>query len=161
MRMVIKLPLLSLCLLALAACSPLPKAFDDDPKGEDFLVPCQTDDDCASGYFCGGDDTVLGLCTRSCATDFDCPSAGRRLRALCFEGTCVTRGGLGATCDEDAECAFPNSCLDGRCTRACSDWYECRIYDAPGDCQLSCGLEADGETLFAGTCAALCTGASP
>jgi len=157
------IPLPFLCALVAtmiaAACSPLPKAFDDDPRGEGFLLPCATDDDCQSGFVCGTSDTVAGLCTRPCLTELDCPSAGRPLRAVCESGTCVTRGGLGSTCENDDGCAFPNACIDARCTRSCADWYECLVYDAPPDCQLSCGLVAESEVLFEGTCAALCTGA--
>jgi hypothetical protein len=99
----------------------------EDVVGERVCVPrgragasCNADMLCAAGLECrafrAGDGNVLTFCSRDCATDAECDTAGAPATAFCQvdagEGSCVPRRYVGGPCARAEQCR-PGLTCDG------------------------------------------------
>lgn len=136
-------------------CSP----FESTGQMQCFLS-CESDD-------IPDDRDDQEYCQQEASRDFICRSSGggSNNRKICVPGDC----GIGAACDEDADCPADLSCVDevkgGYCTQTgCSTNDDCpndtrcaRLNDADSYCLLPCEAESDCSFCRGDEFAATCT----
>ncbi len=96
-------PLLTLAVIAVCACAPVPGA----AGGEPHVIECSTTVPCAAGKTC----LATGLCATTCSSDAACPG-----------GKCSAAGGCVATtgCGGSLDCAVGTVCGNSVCVAPCT-----------------------------------------
>jgi hypothetical protein len=80
---------------------------------------------------------TTGSCFSQCNNDNQCVSTAYCTGNMTTAGSCLPKGGLGATCSQDKECATGSFCTEGVCCNvgACAQsCYSCRVSGLEGTC---------------------------
>jgi hypothetical protein len=80
---------------------------------------------------------TTGSCFSVCNNDNQCVATAYCTGNATTAGSCLPKGGLGATCSQDKECAAGTFCTEGVCCNvsACSQpCYSCKVPLLQGTC---------------------------